>query len=171
MTTVERSLIDTLRVLPLAQAQPVLDRALLKGWFTVEVLARRCDEFAGRRGVSRLRTHLARVEGGARSEAERTLHELLESWGITGWFANHPVTADDGTIRAVLDAAFPAALVAIEIDGLAFHTDPERFQRDRTRQNWLVNNGWTVLRFTWDDLRNRAWQVRQAIETALNPDR
>jgi very-short-patch-repair endonuclease len=39
--------------------------------------------------------------------------------------------------------------VAVEIDGFAFHHAPDRFQRDRTRQNALVGLGWTVLRFTW----------------------
>ena len=42
-----------------------------------------------------------------------------------------------------------------EIDGRAFHSDADRFQRDRTRQNRLVGAGWTVLRFTWNDLRDR----------------
>lgn len=38
---------------------------------------------------------------------------------------------------------------------MAHHTDVDRFQRDRSRQNTLVGLGWTVLRFTWADLVER----------------
>ena len=49
----------------------------------------------------------------------------------------------------------PAARVAVEVDGWAWHSDVERFREDRRRQNALVLAGWTVLRFTWDDLMRR----------------
>jgi very-short-patch-repair endonuclease len=38
--------------------------------------------------------------------------------------------------------------LVIEVDGWAYHRTPDRFQRDRERQNRLVAAGWTVLRFT-----------------------
>jgi very-short-patch-repair endonuclease len=50
---------------------------------------------------------------------------------------------------------FASAKLVVEVDGLAFHVTPERFQRDRQRQNRLVAAGWTVLRFTWMDLTER----------------
>ena len=40
----------------------------------------------------------------------------------------------------------------MELDGRAYHVTPEQFERDRRRQNGLMANGWTVLRFTWRDL-------------------
>ena len=39
-------------------------------------------------------------------------------------------------------------MLAVEIDGRAFHVGPAEFERDRWRQNDLVNAGWRVLRFT-----------------------
>jgi very-short-patch-repair endonuclease len=57
--------------------------------------------------------------------------------------------------------------IAIEVDGWAFHHSPERFQRDRTRQNDLVALGWTVLRFTWGDLVERPGYVVAAIRRQL----
>jgi very-short-patch-repair endonuclease len=59
----------------------------------------------------------------------------------------------------VLDFAFVAQRVAIEIDGRAWHTASDRFQNDRSRQNRLVLLGWTVLRFTWADLIGRPDEV------------
>ena len=60
-----------------------------------------------------------------------------------------------------------AARLVIEVDGWAFHTDPARFQRDRTRQNRLVAAGWTVLRFTWADLHHRPDKVIREVRAAL----
>jgi len=78
------------------------------------------------------------------------------------------VLRDDGELAAVVDVAFAERRIALEVDGLAFHTDPEQFQRDRTRQNWLVNHGWAVLRFTWDDLTQRRRRVLRTIREALD---
>ena len=71
---------------------------------------------------------------------------LLRQAGITGWRTNYPV----GGYR--VDVGFPASKVAVEIDGLAFHSDAEDFQIDRERQNAIALCGWQVLRFTWLDL-------------------
>jgi hypothetical protein len=65
------------------------------------------------------------------------------------------------------DIVFARARLVIEIDGWAFHSDQERFQRDRSRQNRLVAAGWTVLRFTWSDLKDRPEAFVAAIRTAL----
>jgi very-short-patch-repair endonuclease len=51
-----------------------------------------------------------------------------------------------------VDVAFPKQMVAIEVDGWAFHSDPEAFAIDRKRQNAIALLGWQVLRFTWLDL-------------------
>jgi very-short-patch-repair endonuclease len=56
---------------------------------------------------------------------------------------------------AVADVAFERERLVVEIDGWAFHSGPDRFQRDRERQNRLVAEGWWVLRFTWRDLTER----------------
>jgi very-short-patch-repair endonuclease len=167
VTIVSRSVIDALRVMPVRQGQPLLDRALLRQWLTVEELTIRIHQFSGRRGIGRLRSHLSRVKDGARSEAERQLHDLLERAAITGWTADFKVLSPDGGLLAVIDVAFEAQRVALEVDGLAFHTNPEQFQRDRTRQNVLINDGWTVLRFTWDDLTRRPRHVIATIRAAL----
>ena len=94
------------------------------------------------------------VVGGERSAGERRLTELLRAARITGWEANAEIRDGDGLI-GVGDVVFASAKLVVEVDGLAFHVTPERFQRDRQRQNRLVAAGWTVLRFTWRDLTER----------------
>ena len=116
----------------------------------------------GRYGAGEARRLLRAAEGGARSEAERLLVELLRGAGIGGWFANYRIGPYVG------DVVFPAARVVIEIDGWAFHSDWEAFQSDRKRQNKLALRGWQVLRFTWLDLTEHPERVLAEIRAAIS---
>jgi hypothetical protein len=53
------------------------------------------------------------------------------------------------------DLAFPHAKLAIELDGLRYHSTPEQMKADRQRDRDAHANEWVVLRFTWDDLVNQ----------------
>jgi very-short-patch-repair endonuclease len=82
---------------------------------------------------------------------------------LRDWVANYPVW-HDGELVGVVDVAIPERRIAIEVDGMAYHVDTERFQRDRTRQNALIALGWTVLRFTWADLTQRPGYVAATVQ-------
>ena len=58
----------------------------------------------------------------------------------------------------------------IELDGAAFHSDHDRFQRDRTRQNRLVALGYTVLRFTYWDVLAGSDFVVDTLDRFLPPN-
>jgi very-short-patch-repair endonuclease len=116
----------------------------------------------GRHGSPATRRLLQAAEDGARSEAERLLIRLLRKAGITGWRANHPVAGYK------VDVGFSGCKVAIETDGLAFHSDAEDFQNDRMRQNAIALAGWQVLRFTWIDLTVYPDRVVATIRSAIS---
>lgn len=116
----------------------------------------------GRHGSPAARRLLQAADGGARSEAERLLLNLLQSAGITGWVANHPVAGYR------VDVAFLAARVAIEVDGLAFHSDTEAFHHDRVRQNAITSARWQILRFTWLDLTEYPERVIATIRHSIS---
>jgi len=59
-----------------------------------------------------------------------------------------------------LDFASPSLLLAIELDG-AGHI--ERAAEDRIRDEWLREQGWTVLRFGNDDIQLRFSAVLETI--------
>ena len=100
------------------------------------------------------------------STAERLCHRLLRAAGITtGWKANLPVTLRGQ--RYFLDVGFPDLKLVIEIDGRIHQTDPELFESDRWRQNALVLEGWTVLRFTWRMLEDHPDAVVKQVEEAI----
>lgn len=100
----------------------------------------------GRRGSAATARLLAVAAGRAASHAERLLVRLLRAAQVTGWKLGYPVHG------YLVDVAFPAQRVAIEVDGWAWHMTADRFVDDRRRQNTVVNLHWTVLRFTWHDL-------------------
>lgn len=116
----------------------------------------------GRHGSPAARQLLQAAEDGARSAAERLLIQLLKSAGITGWKANYPVAGYK------VDVGFKACKVALEADGLAFHSDSGDFHNDRIRQNAITLSGWKVLRFTWLDLTEYPDRVIAEIKHAIS---
>ncbi|WP_279103600.1 type IV toxin-antitoxin system AbiEi family antitoxin domain-containing protein [Gordonia paraffinivorans] len=139
----------------------VMDSALLNKRVTIADLDAVQRRNAGRRGSPRARAMLEVMSSGARSEAERMTVRLLRTSNLVGWGTNVPACG------YLLDIAFADQKVAVEIDGMAFHSDAKAFQNDRTRQNVLVANGWIVLRFTWRDLTARPQWVLAQIRNAL----
>ncbi len=115
----------------------------------------------GRHGSPASRRLLQAADDGARSEAERLLIRLLRAAKITGWKTNRRIAGYE------VDVVFQDAKVAIEIDGFAFHSDPEAFQRDRNKQNAISLAGWQVLRFTWLDLVEYPDRVIAEIKRAI----
>jgi very-short-patch-repair endonuclease len=115
----------------------------------------------GRHGSPAARRLLQAADGGARSQAERLFIQLLKKAGITRWKVNQRAVGYE------VDFVFAAAKVAIEIDGLAFHSDADDFQRDRVKQNALALAGWQVLRFTWLDLTEYPERVIATVKRAI----
>ncbi len=161
-----RTMLDLLAKLPWDDARSLwswlvtrrrMDLALLEGG-----LSRR----SGLVGTPQLRRLLAVSRSGSLSAAEDRFHDLLGRGGIAGWAANAPVQLDGGVI-AVVDVLFAAARLVVEIDGYGAHSSRETFQRDRRRQNQLIAAGYTVLRFTWQDLEQRPGAVVAEVVAAL----
>lgn len=167
ITTRTASAIDHLSRLRLSEATRFTDRALQQSWLTLDDLDRRLRQEPGRRGNGRIREVLQHCADGAAAESERLLHALLRAAGVRGWVANHRVHIGSAS-SVVVDVAFPALRLAIEVDGWAYHSDVDRFQRDRSKQNALITLGWTVLRFTWADLSERPQDVLALIARAAS---
>ena len=122
----------------------------------------------GRNGVGRLHRVLEDLPSGAeRAESgpEVELLQICQSHGLPEPAVQFPIVV--GGRRYRVDLAYPEAQVLIEFDGYEAHSDPTRFVDDRRRQNDLVLTGWSVLRFTYPDLRDWpdtvAAKIRQSI--------
>jgi very-short-patch-repair endonuclease len=163
--TPAEAVVDLLRHLDLTVAIQVGRAALQQRVVTLDQLVSAHERLTGLHGVRQLATVIKDLAEGTHSDGEHRLVGLLREAGITGWRPNHCVLI--GPKRYFLDIAFPAARLAIEVDGRAYHSDARSFQRDRRRQNDLVAAGWTVLRFTWEDVVLRPDDVIARIEAAL----
>ncbi len=164
VTSRRRSALDHLASSTIVEATTFADRAISQGWLAIADLeGRLATRTLGNPIVRRV---LGTLSYGAEAESERRLHRLLSAAGIAGWVPNHPVRLG-GRLVARIDIAFVELRIAIEVDGIAYHGDRNRFQRDRARQNTLVTAGWTVLRFTWEDLTCRPERVVAIIAAAI----
>jgi len=164
VTDRQRTVLDCVALQSVRNPVALFDRGLSQGWLTLADAQRRLTQpVQGNAYLRRLlRAHLV----GAEAESERRLHRLLGRAGITGWVPNLPLQLRDGKFVR-LDVAFEELKLAIELDGFAYHSSADRFQRDRTRQNALVALGWTVLRFTWQDVAERPGYVIATIRRQL----
>jgi very-short-patch-repair endonuclease len=136
-----------------------LDRALQKHVPFAEVYRAYCRNL-GRPGSAAAGRLLVAAADRADSAAERLLVRLLREAGIEGWVLGHPL----GPYR--IDLAFPSHRVAVEVDGWAYHVDPERFRNDRRKGNFITRSGWDLLRFTWHGLHTQpAESIREITDT------
>jgi very-short-patch-repair endonuclease len=114
----------------------------------------------GRRGSRQAGRLLAAAGDGTESMAERKLVAHLRRAGVTGWVLGFRLGPH------VLDLAFPAARLAVEVDGWAWHTDPARFAADCRKGNAITRTGCDLLRFTWHDVDGRPDGCVQEIMTS-----
>lgn len=164
---------DTAICRSLSEAQSLVDVGLQKRWITPENFDELIGHRAGhgRRGVGRLRMLRERVVSGMRSEAEQRMGQLLRRSRTGRWRANVPLRNARGRIVAEIDFALTEFRIAIEVDGRAFHSDRSSFEKDRWRQNLLVLQGWTVLRFTWEQITGDPEAVIAIIQHAVEAAR
>lgn len=167
VTTGAPTVLDAAVDLGLVAGARLVDRALQRD--AVSVAALRCAQASrsGRPGTELARRLVRLADGGARSEAERLAHRRLGAAGFQGWRADVEVVLP-GWGRAVLDVAFAARRVALEIDGWAFHRDQRTFVRDAARQNALTAAGWTVLRTTWFELVSEPEKLVEVLRVVLD---
>lgn len=172
VTDPKRTIVDLGLVLPYWSVRDALSRGLTTRLFAIADVARLRDALGrpGRNGTGMLRRILdARLLTADREESvlEARLVDLAHRYDLPPLELQHEVW-HAGRFIARIDAAYPDRKIAIEVDGYEGHASPEAFQRDRTRQNRLVNLGWTVLRFTWHDVVHRPTLVASAISDAVN---
>jgi hypothetical protein len=71
-----------------------------------------------------------------------------------------------------IDAAYirPPLKLAIEVDDFTTHCremDPNDFSDERRRQNHIIIDGWSILRFSYHDVRDRPRVCQQEIQQLL----
>ena len=171
LTDPARTIIDLGLVLPVASVSDALSRGISTRVLRIVDVKRLRDALGrkGRNGTGVIRELLEeRLLTGRPEESllEKRLADLARRHDLPLLEVQHEVW-HAGRFIARVDAALAELRLAIEVDGFEHHSSPDAFQRDRTRQNRLVALGWTVLRFTWEDVVKRPAMVARTIRDAV----
>lgn len=156
VTTVTRTLLDLAATLPRRDLQRAVEEAQVQRKIDHSSLADAVSKARGHRGARALRAAAAGAQEPAltRSEAERTLVELVRRAGLPSPRTNQRIG------RWEVDAVWPDERLVVEVDGYAFHSTREAFERDRRKDAELRAAGFRVHRVTWRQLaRERDWVV------------
>jgi hypothetical protein len=165
VTTPERTWRDLATVLPPGPLLAVTDQ-LLDVLCTPAQLQAHLDRRPAGRGSGRARRVLPVADPRAESPMESVLRWLVHEAGLPAPVPQHRIHDADGRFLARVDLAWPDRRVLVEFDG-DVHRDRGVFVRDLRRQNALVAEGWTLLRFTSADVLGTPDAVVTGIRRAL----
>lgn len=169
VTTVARTLVDLAGFVPADQLLRALRRAEELRSFDLHAIEAALARTSGRagRGHAAMRAALAEARARGTQLTRRELEErfltLVTRAGLPQphtnvWFPDHAFE---------VDALWREPHVAVELDGWEHHRTRHAFHRDRSKSNTLTLEGWTVLRFTHDDVVRRPAETAAAIRAAL----
>lgn len=155
VTTLGRTLADLALRLEFDDFICALDSALHKGWLPGQ-------QKLSRRQAAVLKVALTLADGLSESTLETHCRLLLVRAGVGPEVLQLRLFDRNGICYARLDMAWPSRRLALEADGRETHDKPEALFTDRRRQNKVMLDDWTVLRFTWFDVMfDPDWVVSQ----------
>lgn len=170
VTNPMRTLVDLGAVTPRWSVRRAIDDALAKKLVSMAGLVRIWRDVArpGRNGSGVLRSlieeHLPHPTA---SVLEKHMLRLHRAHGLPEPETEYTIHDDQGRFVGRVDFAHPDARIVIEVDGFATHGTPEAFVDDRARDRRLHAMGWTVLRFTWMEVRYTPADVADEIRGFL----
>jgi very-short-patch-repair endonuclease len=156
-TSLLRTVIDCARELPLREALVICDAALRVGMD--EVRLRTAARQARGKGAAALRAVVALTDARAESPIESCLRLVATRLGDVV-----PQVWIDGVGR--VDLLLDGWLV-LEADGFEHHSDRARYREDRRRANALAVLGYTLLRFSYEDIVHHEADVAEVIDRVL----
>jgi hypothetical protein len=86
------------------------------------------------------------------SDVETLLLQLYRKFGMPHFERQWPIYGPDGQIIARADCGFPPFAFGTEVDGLESHGTKSGLQYDLNRQNRVFDTGFSLRRFTYDDV-------------------
>lgn len=172
VTDPDRTILDLGRYIGVRRLARVVEHARRQGLVTWGSLIATLTAHArpGRHGVRRLRAVIAadcHRDEVTDTDVELLLIGLIRQAGLPEPVLHHRVHDDNGRFVAEVDLAYPWLRIAIECDG-DVHLLSEVRERDLPRQNDLVIEGWTVLRFSRERILRRPDAVVRDIRTAVD---
>lgn len=163
VTSEERTVSDCLRSLPFAEALAVADSALRHG-FGAERL-RRVAEAARGPGARRARVVADEATPLAANPFESVLRAT--ALAVDGLSLRPQVEIWQPEFLGRVDLADGDLRLVVEGDSYAWHGGRTAFANDCRRYNQLVVHGWSVLRFSWEEVMRHPTSVAAVLEAAV----
>lgn len=159
VTTLERSLVDSIRSLKPDSALVAADSAFRRGASTV-LVQRIVAESVGKRGVVQARETLRHADPRSGSPGESIVRAAMHRARDVNPSLQIPVKTRIGTFW--VDVGWPDLKVGFEFDGAVKYSggafgDPELAQRERARRvRALEEAGWLIFEVKWADVEDPA---------------
>lgn len=161
VTTPLRTVLDCARRLPFDEALAVADSALREGDVTPAELRATADRQRGPGSVQ-----VRRVAWAASHLAANPFESVLRAivLDVPGLHVTPQLRVTGSGLWARVDLGDERLRLALEAEGFAFHRTRKDLVRDCHRYTELTLHGWSVLRFTWEDVMHHPDWVRWAVE-------
>ncbi|MFV2019069.1 DUF559 domain-containing protein [Micromonospora sp. LOL_023] len=164
----ERALVESWPLLPAADRPAPLIRAVNDRWTNAGRISAALDELPRLTDRAALRTLLAKLAAGCRSQLEIWGHDhVFVGGGMPDFQRQYPVRVDGGR-TCYLDVYAERERVDFELDGAASHGSPAQREVDLRRDALLATAGIQVVRFAHRRLVYEPHQVRREVLTILD---
>ena len=166
VTDVLRTVIDCATVLTTEDAVVIADSALRRGLVTIDELVTAAARRRGRHATRVLRV-VSLADPRAESVLESLLRVLLVCAGLAPDEAQWVIRDAGGRFVARVDFVYLAARLIVEADGFDFHSSRDAYRKDRRKANAYCREDWSLLRFSWEDIRLDPDYVVDAVRAEL----
>jgi hypothetical protein len=162
-----RALADAARFAgDLGEVRALIAGAVQRGDCTLQALVRELRE-GQTQNSARLRQVLEEVSAGIRSIAEGDFMDLIKRARLPVPMFNARLFGADGRFIAAVDAWWPEAGVAAEVDSREWHLKPADWEHTMRRHARISSHGILVLHFTPRQIRTDPASVASAIADTL----
>lgn len=171
-TTVERTICDLASIVPPQKTQHLIEWAIAERVMTSRSFVACALSFCrrGRKGsaVVRLLSHeLLDEQPIPASVLEREGCRVFSAAGTDGFELHFVPPWSDG-VTGVVDLAWVAERVIVELDGRRWHMTTKAMESDRRRDRQAASHHWLVMRFGWQEVMERPAQVLNEVRWMLN---
>lgn len=165
VSSVARTVVDLASILKPNQLAGVVHDVLRREATSLEQILGVADALRGRRGTASLRRVLEEYDPVFESMIEQEAYDHFAAAGLL--LEKQVEIYDGGWFVARADFADRERKLAIMIDGFRWHSTRKAINRDRQQERMLARLGWTVLRFTTDDVRRLPSRMVQEVRAHL----
>ena len=171
LTTPVRTIIDLGVVLDADALEATLYTAMRMRMASIEGIERALDDLGelrlGRKQVRRVLKRARSYRRKPESSLETRFLQLIRDAGLPIPIPQYELRNPRGELVARVDFAYPDERLVIELDGARWHSiDPDK-QRDRDREQRIIDLGNRVVRFTWKEVHDQPDDVVSKVRFEL----